>query len=111
MGNPVFLRINANIYPTESRTAGLQFIDSLSPSVLRGRTHLLASIRRRWLSEFLKLWYATCNHELRSLQLNRGVAVMTYVMTKPCPVCRQQLVKPRPTDTVRCTCGKHVWQG
>jgi hypothetical protein len=36
---------------------------------------------------------------------------MTYLMTKPCPVCKQQLTKPHPTDTVRCTCGKHVWQG
>jgi hypothetical protein len=36
---------------------------------------------------------------------------MTYVMTKPCPVCKQQLTKPRPTDTVPCTCGHHVWQG
>jgi hypothetical protein len=36
---------------------------------------------------------------------------MTYVMTKPCPVCRQQLTKQRPTDTVPCPCGKHVWQG
>jgi hypothetical protein len=36
---------------------------------------------------------------------------MTYVMTKPCPVCKQQLTKRHPTDTVRCTCGKHVWQG
>jgi hypothetical protein len=23
---------------------------------------------------------------------------MTYVMTKPCPVCKQQLTKRRPTD-------------
>jgi len=36
---------------------------------------------------------------------------MTYVMTKPCPVCKQQLTKRRPTDTVLCTCGNHVWQG
>jgi len=36
---------------------------------------------------------------------------MTYVMTKPCPVCKQQLTKQRPTDTVYCTCGKYVWQG
>jgi hypothetical protein len=37
--------------------------------------------------------------------------VMTYVMTKPCPVCKRQLTKKVPTDTVRCACGKHVWQG
>jgi hypothetical protein len=37
--------------------------------------------------------------------------VMTYVMTKPCPVCKQQLTKKVPTDTVQCACGKHVWQG
>jgi len=36
---------------------------------------------------------------------------MTYVMTKPCPVCKQQLTKQKPTDTVQCGCGKHVWQG
>jgi hypothetical protein len=37
--------------------------------------------------------------------------VMTYVMTKPCPVCKQQLTKKVPTDTVQCACGQHVWQG
>lgn len=36
---------------------------------------------------------------------------MTYVMTKPCPVCKQQLTKKLPTETVQCACGKHVWQG
>jgi hypothetical protein len=36
---------------------------------------------------------------------------MTYVMIKPCPVCKQQLTKKAPTDTVQCPCGKHVWQG
>jgi hypothetical protein len=36
---------------------------------------------------------------------------MTYIMTKPCPVCKQQLTKQHPTDTVPCTCGKHIWQG
>ncbi len=30
---------------------------------------------------------------------------MTYVMTKPCPICTQQLTKQAPTDTVHCTCG------
>jgi len=39
------------------------------------------------------------------------VTAMTYVMTKPCPVCKQQLTKQKPTDTVQCGCGKHVWQG
>lgn len=37
--------------------------------------------------------------------------IMTYVMTKPCPVCKQQLTKKAPTDTVQCACGKHVWEG
>ena len=36
---------------------------------------------------------------------------MTYVMTKPCPICKRQLTKQGPTDTVHCACGKHVWQG
>ncbi len=27
---------------------------------------------------------------------------MTYVMTKPCPICAQQLIKQKPTDTVPC---------
>ena len=35
---------------------------------------------------------------------------MTHVMTKPCPVCKQQITKRQPTDTVLCTCGKHVWR-
>lgn len=39
------------------------------------------------------------------------VTRMTYMMTKPCPICKQQLVKQKPTDTVQCVCGKHVWQG
>jgi len=52
----------------------------------------------------------------RAWQLNRvalaqlGAKTMTYVMTKPCPVCRQQLTKKRPTETVHCACGKHIWQ-
>ena len=25
---------------------------------------------------------------------------MTYVMTKPCPICKQQLTKQEPVDTV-----------
>jgi len=36
---------------------------------------------------------------------------MTFVMTKPCPICRKQLTKQQPTETVACNCGKHVWQG
>ena len=36
---------------------------------------------------------------------------MTHVMTKPCPICKRQLTKRQPTDTVQCACGKHVWQG
>jgi len=36
---------------------------------------------------------------------------MTYIMTKFCPICRLQLTKQKPTDTVRYTCGKHIWQG
>jgi hypothetical protein len=29
-----------------------------------------------------------------------GAKTMTYVMTKPCPFCKQQLTKSRPTETV-----------
>jgi hypothetical protein len=36
---------------------------------------------------------------------------MTYVMTKPCPICKKQLIKQHPTETVTCSCGNHVWQG
>jgi hypothetical protein len=36
---------------------------------------------------------------------------MMYAMTKPCPICKQQLTKQKPTDSVPCTCGHHVWQG
>jgi hypothetical protein len=36
---------------------------------------------------------------------------MTYVVTKPCPICKRQLTKQEPTDTVYCTCGKYVWPG
>ena len=36
---------------------------------------------------------------------------MTYVMTKPCPICTRQLIKQEPTDSVNCTCGKCVWPG
>jgi hypothetical protein len=27
------------------------------------------------------------------------------------PICKQQLTKQKPTETVACTCGQHVWQG
>jgi hypothetical protein len=40
-----------------------------------------------------------------------GVKTMTYVMTKPCPICKKQLTKQHPTETVTCSCGNHVWQG
>ena len=40
-----------------------------------------------------------------------GDVIMTYIMTKPCPICAQQLIKQKPTDTVPCSCGKHVWLG
>jgi hypothetical protein len=36
---------------------------------------------------------------------------MIYMMTKPCPICKQQLTKQKPTETVPCICGQHVWQG
>jgi hypothetical protein len=36
---------------------------------------------------------------------------MTYVMTKPCPICRKQMTKQQPTETLACVCGNHVWQG
>jgi hypothetical protein len=36
---------------------------------------------------------------------------MTYVMTKPCPICKKQFTKQQPTETVGCACGSHVWQG
>ena len=35
---------------------------------------------------------------------------MTYVMAKPCLVCKQQLTKKAPSDSVQCACGKHVWE-
>ena len=28
-----------------------------------------------------------------------------------CPICRQQLEKKHPTETVPCCCGKYVWKG
>jgi len=34
---------------------------------------------------------------------------MIYAMTKPCPICKQQLTKQKPTETVPCVCGQHVW--
>jgi hypothetical protein len=40
-----------------------------------------------------------------------GISRMTYTMTKPCPICKQQLTKQKPTDSVACACGNHVWQG
>lgn len=37
--------------------------------------------------------------------------IMTYVMTKACPICKRQLTKKMPAETVQCSCGKHIWQG
>ena len=56
-------------------------------------------------------WHATCTGFGQAALARRENKVMTYVMTKPCPVCKQQLTKKVPTDTVQCACGKHVWQG
>jgi len=55
-------------------------------------------------------WPKTCTGFDQVVSVRRR-NVMTYVMTKPCPVCKQQLTKKVPTDTVQCACGKHVWQG
>jgi len=44
-------------------------------------------------------------------RFSQGVKIMTYVMTKPCPICKAQLTKQQPTETVTCCCGKHIWQG
>src|SRR3989442_5406046 len=54
-----------------------------------GRQSLKFSGRRR-------AWYLT--GDLASV---RG-KIMTYVMTKPCPICKRQLTKQGPTDTVNC---------
>ena len=57
-------------------------------------------------------WHATCMVSFGQTALaRRENKVMTYVMTKPCPVCKRQLSKKVPTETVQCTCGQHVWQG
>jgi hypothetical protein len=47
----------------------------------------------------------------RFLVIESRSKTMTYVMTKPCPICKKQLTKQQPTETVTCCCGKHVWQG
>jgi hypothetical protein len=47
----------------------------------------------------------------KTVRARRENKVTTYVMTKPCPVRKQQLTKKVPTDTVRCACGQHIWQG
>ncbi|MBV9342730.1 MAG: hypothetical protein JO159_17840 [Acidobacteria bacterium] len=49
--------------------------------------------------------------DVHNAQSRNRRRIMTYVMTKPCPICRQQLTKQTPTETVHCACGKHVWQG
>ena len=53
-------------------------------------------------------WYAKCTLRKRPL-VSEGTA-MTYVMTTLSSLhCKQQLTKQKPTDTVRCACGRHVW--
>ncbi len=44
-------------------------------------------------------WYAACMVTGGLSPLAQGAKIMTYVMSKPCPVCKQQLTKQRPTDT------------
>jgi hypothetical protein len=34
-----------------------------------------------------------------------------YMWQKECPVCRQQLEKKLPTETIPCPCGKYIWKG
>ena len=45
------------------------------------------------------------------IPVSRGVRLMIYTMTKPCPICKQQLTKQKPTESVPCLCGHHIWQG
>ncbi len=76
------------------------------------RTHTVTAYRGSSISLFRLRYVENLNHEpVISLKDALGAKIMTYVMTKPCPVCKQQLTKQRPTDTVPCTCGHHVWQG
>jgi hypothetical protein len=65
-------------------------INFYSPSPARRNYELVISYRQRF---------------------SLGVKTMTYVMTKPCPICKKQLTKQHPTETVTCSCGNHVWQG
>jgi hypothetical protein len=69
---------------------------SLGMSHYKATTLLEHGVRGTWIGEF---------------RPEGRYTVMTYVMTKPCPICKQQLTKKVPTDTVQCACGKHVWQG
>jgi hypothetical protein len=36
---------------------------------------------------------------------------MTYVMTKPYRICKKQLTKQEPPNTVYCTCENYIWPG
>jgi hypothetical protein len=80
-------------------------IENITPSVLRryGINGLTEQQSPRSMFEKAASLERFC--------LMQGAQIMTYVMTKPCPVCKQQLTKQRPTDTVPCSCGHHVWQG
>jgi hypothetical protein len=56
------------------------------------------------------LWQETCT-ACDQAGFHKERRKVCDVMTKPCPVCKQQLTKKAPTETVQCACGKHVWQG
>src|SRR5260370_41133235 len=50
-------------------------------------------------------WHATCTGFWAVGLARRENNFMTYVMTKPCPICKQQLTKKLPTDVLQCPCG------
>src|SRR6202162_2221828 len=58
-----------------------------------------------------QLTKAALKPDCGSAKPRRRSKTMTYVMTKPCAICKKQLIKRQPTEAVPCCCGKHVWQG
>ncbi len=91
-GKTTLLRCLAGLIGANS---GKIAIDGAPPSALYGTGKLTFLFQEAYLCRHLTVW--------------DNLALVFRVQHKP--ICKQQLTKQKPTETVPCICGKHVWQG
>lgn len=106
---PVSVTIDPDVACTQFFEESLYPACKVIGRLRSGRATGVAETHRLAPVPIAAFWHTACL--LVTQQGNRRRDIMTYVMTKPCPICKQQLTKKKPTETVQSACAKHVWQG